>query len=76
MVTIKYANIIMSGKEDDAAFVDVRSIGGLGGDAPRLLSAKICSALNDSLGVARNRIYLNFADVKATNWGWSGSTFG
>jgi phenylpyruvate tautomerase PptA (4-oxalocrotonate tautomerase family) len=66
----------MSGNAGEAAFVDVRSIGGLSDDVNRRLSQKICKLLNETLGVPQNRIYLNFADVKASHWGWNGSTFG
>jgi phenylpyruvate tautomerase PptA (4-oxalocrotonate tautomerase family) len=66
----------MSGKPGDAAFVDVRSIGGLGGDVPANLSRKICALLAESLAIAPNRIYLNFTEVEASNWGWKGDTFG
>ena len=34
------------------------------------------SAAAAKLGIAPDRIYLNFTDVEAGNWGWSGSTFG
>jgi len=76
MVTINPSSILMSGKSGDAAFVDVRSIGGLSADVNRQLSKKICTLLNESLEVAQDRIYLNFSDIKAANWGWNGSTFG
>ena len=76
MVTISPAAIGMSGKPGDAAFVDVRSIGGLGGEVNRQLSQKVCRLLNESLGVAQERIYLNFTEVEAGNWGWKGNTFG
>jgi phenylpyruvate tautomerase len=75
MVTVSPAAILMSGKPGDAAFVDVRSIGGLGEDVNRQLSQKLCKSLTDALGVAQNRIYLNFANVRAENWGWNGQTF-
>ena len=42
----------------------------------RKLSQKVCKLLNDSLGVPEDRVYLNFTDVEASNWGWNGSTFG
>ena len=76
MVVINPAAILMSGKPGDAAFVDIRSIGGLSGDVPRTLSKKICGVLHDNLGIAEDRVYLNFADIKAANWGWNGNTFG
>jgi len=76
MVMVNPAATLMSGKPGDAAFVDVRSIGGLSGDVCRNLSQKICQLLNDFLAVPQNRIYLNFTDVEAGNWGWNGNTFG
>ena len=76
MVTINPAAILMSGKPGEAAFVDIRSIGGLGGEVNRTLSRKVCSALTDLLGIPPNRVYLNFTDVEAGRWGWQGNTFG
>ena len=76
MVAMSQAAMQMSGNAGEAAFVDVRSIGGLTEDVNRKLSQKVCQLLNDSLGIPQNRIYLNFADVKASHWGWNGSTFG
>lgn len=76
MVTASPAVILMAGKAGDAAFVDLRSIGGLSDGVNRQLSEKICRLLNESLGLPSNRVYLNFADVEAANWGWNGQTFG
>jgi len=76
MVIINPAAILMSGKPGDAAFVDVRSIGGLSGDVNRQLAQKVCHLLSESLGVPQDRIYLNFTEVDAGNWGWKGTTFG
>ena len=76
MVTIGQAAMVMSGKPGDAAFVEVRSIGGLGGEVNRKLSQQICKLLSDSLGISSERVYLNFIDIEAGSWGWNGSTFG
>ena len=76
MVTASQAAMLMSGKPGDAAFVDIRSIGGLGEDVNRKLSQQVCELLKDSLGFSRDRVYLNFTEVHAGNWGWNGSTFG
>jgi phenylpyruvate tautomerase PptA (4-oxalocrotonate tautomerase family) len=76
MVTLSPAAILMSGKAGDAAFVDVRSIGGLSGDVNRRLSQRVCQVLEDSLHIAPNRVYLNFSNVEGRNWGSDGSTFG
>ena len=56
--------------------MDIRSIGGLSGEVNRKLSQKICRLLNDALAIPPGRVYLNFTDVKAANWGWKGETFG
>jgi phenylpyruvate tautomerase PptA (4-oxalocrotonate tautomerase family) len=76
MVTASQAAIQMSGSPDNAAFVDVRSIGGLTGEVNRKLSKKVCQLLHHSLGIPPDRIYLNFTDVQASHWGWNGNTFG
>ncbi len=76
MVTVTPSAMLMSGKTGDAAFVDVRGIGGLNGDVNRRLSQKVCRLLQESLGVSPDRIYLNFTELAATNWGWKGNTFG
>ncbi len=76
MVTVSPAAMLMAGKAGDAAFVDVRSIGSLSGDVNRQLARKVCTLLKDSLGVPPERIYLNFTDIAAGNWGWNGDTFG
>ena len=76
MVTASQVAMQMAGKLGDAAFVDIRGIGGLSGDVNRQLSQKLCRLLNESLGVPANRIYLNFTELEASNWGWQGNTFG
>ncbi len=75
MVTVSQSAMLMSGKAGDCAFVDIRGIGGLNGETNRKLSQRICKLLEDSLGIAPDRVYLNFTDVDAGNWGWNGSTF-
>ena len=76
MVSLSQSAMLMSGKAGEAVFVDIRSIGGLKSGVNRKLSQRVCKLLNDSLGIAPDRIYLNFTDVEADNWGWNGSTFG
>ncbi|MHB8521929.1 MAG: phenylpyruvate tautomerase MIF-related protein [Limisphaerales bacterium] len=76
MVTIGPVAGLMAGKPGGAAFIDIRSIGGLNNTVNRQLSAKVCGLLQDALGVPPDRVYLNFSDVQAVNWGWNSSTFG
>ena len=76
MVTLNPASMLMAGKAGQAAFVDIRGIGGLSGGVNRQLSQKVCRLLKESLGVPEDRIYLNFMELEASNWGWQGKTFG
>jgi len=76
MVTLHQTSILMAGKPGDAAFADIRSIGALNDTVNRRLAENICQALNKSLGISPNRVYLNFTDVLAENWGWNSQTFG
>ncbi len=76
LVSLSQSAMLMSGKGGEAAFVEIRSIGGLNSGVNRKLSQQICNLLKDLLGIAPDRVYLNFTDVEAGNWGWNGSTFG
>src|SRR5262245_25113951 len=76
MVTTSQSAMLMSGKAGEAAYLDIRSIGGLNPKTNRKLSHRICKLLQDSLGIAPDRVYLNFIDVEAGSWGWNATTFG
>ena len=64
-----------AGAEGPAAFVEVRSIGGLSKKANGELSRRVCALLS-AAGIPGGRVYLNFVDVPAANWGHDGGTFG
>jgi phenylpyruvate tautomerase len=68
--------MLHGGEPGPAAFVDVRSIGGLSTKVCDGLAAKICALLDRDLGVPGARVYLNFTDVSAAKWGHDGGTFG
>lgn len=76
MVVGQPASILMAGTDQPAAFVEVRSIGGLSGDVTRTLSAGICRILKEEAGIEGDCVYINFMDIAADAWGWNGSTFG
>ena len=70
------AVISYGGEIGPGAFVEVRSIGGIGGQVNKDLSAKISACLKEKLGIDSSKIYINFYDVSGSDWGWNGSTFG
>lgn len=70
------ALISFAGEIKPAAFVEVKGIGGLTADVNKKISAEICGYLNSELNISQDRIYINFTEIAAANWGWKGSTFG
>jgi len=76
MVSLTESKIYMSGSQDAAAFIDLRSIGGINAATSKMLSQKICDYLHKELAIDKARIYCNFSDIPASNWGWNGTTFG
>ena len=70
------ASISFGLKPGPAAFVMVKSIGGLSPELNASLSKAICAELESAIGVKSDRIYINFANVHGSDWGWNGNTFG
>lgn len=66
----------MAGTDEPSCFVEIRSVGRWSGQQTRTTSQALCELLSKRLGVARERIYLNFTDVEGSHWGFDGSTFG
>lgn len=69
------ATINFAGSYDPAAFICVRSIGGLGSSTNNKLAAQFVALLKP-LGIDGKRIYANFADIKASDWSMGDHTFG
>ena len=67
-------SLSFGGNMEPAAWVELKSIG-LSGNDNNELSSVICGFLKEELGIAQERIYINFADISSSNWGWNGSTF-
>ena len=62
-----------AGSNEPCAYVEIKSIGAL---TPPAMSDQFCELIKSSLGISKDRIYIGFDDVNASNWGWNGSTFG
>ena len=76
MVTLTVCASTMGGQVTPVAFADVRGIGGLDKKTNVTLSKALCDLLQKELGIPPDKVYLNFTEVPATNWGWKGNTFG
>lgn len=67
--------MLFAGADAPLAYLELKSIGL---PVPRAgeLSRTLCRAVGERLGVAPERIYIEFADAPAHLWGWNGDTFG
>ncbi len=61
------------GSDEPCCFIKVKSIGSLN---PSSMSNSLCELIASRTNINTNRIYIEFIDVKASNWGFNGSTFG
>ncbi|MEE8343261.1 MAG: phenylpyruvate tautomerase MIF-related protein [Gammaproteobacteria bacterium] len=39
------------------------------------MSQALCGLMQQELGVAQDRVYVEFSDVPRKMWGWNGGTF-
>jgi phenylpyruvate tautomerase len=76
MVTLQSAEMMMSGQNGSAAWIEVRSIGGLNTEVNKRMAKKLCALLKTELGIGPERVYINYIDIKPENWGWNSETFG
>ena len=65
-----------SGEQGPAAYIEVKSIGGLNRDVNNALSARIMDVLSDRLGILGERVYITFQSIERDHWSWNGATFG
>ncbi|GIL76838.1 hypothetical protein Vretimale_8678 [Volvox reticuliferus] len=67
--------MIYGGSEEPCAFGYLMSIGSIGGDKNKKISAAICQVLTAQLSIPASRVYIQFSDADAADVGWNGSTF-
>lgn len=68
------ADLLFSGSDEPAAYVELKSIG-LSETQTQPLSAVVCTFLRESLGIQSDRVYIEFIDIPRKYWGWNESTF-
>ena len=76
MAVAEKASTSLGGTCCDAAYVEVKGIGGLDGAMNRDLSARICSVLENGVNIPPAAVYIVFQSIAADHWGWNNSTFG
>tara|TARA_B100002052_G_C15576344_1_gene460172 strand:- start:114 stop:452 length:339 start_codon:yes stop_codon:yes gene_type:complete len=65
--------MMFGGTSEPCAYIEIKSIGSLN---PPEMSANFCKLIEARTGIPSNRIYVEFADVQGSLWGWNGRTFG
>ena len=74
MTMIQSDNLMtFAGSDGPCCFIKLKSIGSLN---PSKMSKSLCDLIASKTNIRTNRIYVEFVDVKATNWGFNSSTFG
>lgn len=66
--------MMFAGSDAPLAYLELKSIG-LPEEWTSDLSQKLCELLNAELGIAIERIYIEFADSQRHMFGWNGRTF-
>lgn len=69
-------SMTFGGTSAPACYVEVKSVGSMTPDQTSAMSQDFCQQIHQELGVALDRIYIEFADAKGFMWGWNGQTFG
>jgi phenylpyruvate tautomerase PptA (4-oxalocrotonate tautomerase family) len=66
--------MLFAGEDDPVAFLELKAIG-LPARKTKRLSHVLCTLIHDHLGIAKDRVYVKFIDVRRGMWGWKGDTF-
>jgi phenylpyruvate tautomerase PptA (4-oxalocrotonate tautomerase family) len=76
MVLIKPdCELYFGGTDDPAALLSLHSLG-LPEANLKIYSEKLCGFISGQLGIAVERIYINFESPPRSHWGWNNTTFG
>ena len=67
------SQMTFAGSDEPCCFIKFKSIGSLN---PTSMSKSLCQLISSKTNIKTNRIYIEFIDVKASNWGFNSSTFG
>ena len=74
MVTLKQAEpMLFGGDASPCVYLELKSIGLPEGRTGEL-SATLTTLMESELGVAADRVYIEFADAQRHMWGWNGAT--
>jgi phenylpyruvate tautomerase PptA (4-oxalocrotonate tautomerase family) len=64
-----------AGTTDPVCYIEVKSIGNMTAAQTKAMSQDFCTIVENELGVAAKRTYIEFANAQGSLWGWNGGTF-
>ena len=67
------SKMTFAGSDEPCCFIKLKSIGSLN---PSSMGESLCKFIASKTNIKTNRIYIEFIDIKASNWGFNSSTFG
>ena len=67
------SQMTFAGSNQPCCFIKLKSIGAL---KPSSMSKSLCELIASKTNIKPNRIYIEFIDVQASNWGFNSTTFG
>ena len=67
------SQMTFAGSNQPCCFIKLKSIGSLN---PSSMSKSLCKLIASNTNIKPNRIYIEFIDVQASNWGFNSTTFG
>ena len=67
------SQMTFAGSNEPCCFIKLKSIGSL---KPSLMSKSLCELIESKTNIKANRIYIEFIDIQASNWGFNSTTFG
>ena len=73
---VPQGDMTFAGTFEPACYVEVKNIGKFKPEQTQKLSAGISDLIEQSLGVDKSRIYIEFSDATGYLWGYDGATFG
>ncbi len=68
------ASMLFAGNDTPLAYMELKSID-LPGNLTDALSQALCTLVSDTLGIASDRIYIEFSNAPRQMWGWDKGTF-
>lgn len=69
------ASLLFGGTAEPACFAVLKNIGTFTPAQTQALSALLCKHLSQALGIAHDRIYIEFVNAQGYLWGHDGETF-